>query len=209
MNTGAPTKLVRMPSGISLVVMLRAIPSTSMRNVPTHEHRGRDQAPVVIAEQQPAEMRDHQSDPADHAADRDAGRGNERRAENDGKAQPVRVHAQRARLRLAHGQQIHAPAQQEQRHGTEQDRHEREQQILVFDRAERAHQPVGDRRELVFRVRHELDEGRSGGKQRGDHHAREHERERALELGKPADRIGQKNRQKPEAEGHDGDAEIG
>ena len=170
--------------------------------------RSRDQPPVVIAEQHPAEMRDDKADPADHAGDRDGCCRQQPRAEDDGESQQAGIHAHRARLLLAERQQVHAPAQDQQRHEPERDRDHKKQHIPRLDGGKAAHQPVGNGRELLLRVGDELEIGRARRKERRDHHAGQNEGNSLVRAAHAADKIGRRNCQKAEHEGRRRNAEI-
>ena len=67
------------------------------------------------------------------------------------------MHPQRAGLHIPKGQQVNAPADAEQRHKPQQHRWNRQCHLTPLDTAEAAHKPIGNGRQLVIGVRHQLD----------------------------------------------------
>ena len=111
----------------------------------------------------------------------------------------VGVNAHAPRLRLAHGQQIHPPAQQPQRNQPHKNRKHGKLHVTRLDGRQRAHQPVGNGRQLIGWVCHQFNKRSAGGEQRADHHARQHHRKRRLDFADARNEIRQQHRQKSKA----------
>ena len=156
--------------------------------------------PRVLPDEQPADMRNHKPHPSDHAADGDAGRSRKRRADDDSQPQKLCVDAHAARLSFADSQQIQPPAQKKKRKQAQQNGNHRKVQIVQTNSGQRAHQPIGDGRQLFVRVGNQFNKGGSGGKQRADHHARQHHRQIRAHTAQPPDKIRQSHSRKTEEE---------
>ena len=148
-------------------------------------------------------MRDHQPDPADDAGDRDHARRDQRGADDDDEPEPARLDPERARLLVAERQHVDPPAQQHQRHQPGENRRRGGQDVLGLHPGQAAEQPEGDRRQLVVGIGQHLEErGRRAG-QRADHHAGQHQDQRAVaDADRSRDESDKRHRGEPAGEAH-------
>ena len=116
MKTGVPTSAVITPGGSSVRADRAAERVDEQHERRAEDGRDRQHARELRAHQQARGVRDDEADPADHAGDRHAGRGDERRRDDHREPQLADVDAERARLVVGEREQVDAPAQQRQRH---------------------------------------------------------------------------------------------
>ena len=141
---------------------------------------------VAVAHHAPGQMGDHQTHPADDAADGDRRRGDQGGAEDHHAAQTFGIDAHGPGFFVAQGQNVDAPAQQQQGHQTDGHGNDGKPDVLGLGAVEAAHEPVGNGRELVLGIRHQLDHGGAGGDQGTDHDARQDQAQHTLALGPAA-----------------------
>ena len=150
-------------------------------------------------------MRDHEPHPADHAGDGDGGGRQHRGAEDHRQTQAVRVDAHGAGFIRREGQQVHAPAKQQQ--GRQPCRHTDggKGDGVHTGAGEAAHEPVGDLGQLVGGIGHQLDIGGTGREQRAYHDTGQQEAHHTAAPGSAAHQIDQGHGQQAGQEGENGD----
>ena len=146
-------------------------------------------------------MRNHQSYPADHAGNRHAGGGHQRRADHRQQTQPAGVHAHRARLVLSGRQDIEPPAHQQQRRAAQRHGNKSKAHIAHARARKAAHQPIGDGGQLVAGIGHQFDIGGSRRKKGGDHHACQQDIDRPAAARAAANQIDQRHCEQAERKG--------
>ena len=145
-------------------------------------------------------MGDHQTHPTDHTAEGHAGGRQHRGTEDHHQTQPLGVHTHGAGLLLAQREQVDAPTQGIQRHQTYQHGDNAKRHIAQTGAGQAAHQPIGNFRQLIGGVRHQLHIRGAGGEQRADHNAGEQDVHHLTAPGTLCDQIDQHHGGKAEDE---------
>ena len=171
---------------------------------------------VIVADQHPTDMRNHQTDPADRAADAHRGSGTKRCPADHKKLAAAHIQPEGSRFAFSHGKHVEPPARQENQKDTE--RHgDKRKQMGIADRSKRSHKPEGDARQLAVGVGDVFHDGDERAEKRADNCAakdhcdgRGHAGDAA---GEPAEYHRSKGKHKrkqigpdPAAEADDGDA---
>ena len=132
-------------------------------------------------------MRNHQSHPADQSA-QTHGRGAEQRGcADENQPIPLQIDAEASCLLILQRQQIDAPAQTEDHSKSENHGQGAPRKRVHAGLGQAAHQPEGDLLKDVLRVCDVFDHGHAGIAQRHHHGAGQHQNERLLVGGAPAD----------------------
>ena len=119
------------------------------------------------------------------------------------------MHAHGPGLLLVQRQQVDPPAQDIQRHQTNEHGYDGKGHILQPRAGQAAHEPVGDLRKLVGGIGYQLHIGGTGGEQGPDHHAGQQNGHHLIAPGAPGDGIHQRHGQQAAAKGQDRDAAAG
>ena len=129
-------------------------------------------------------MRNDQPDPADNAADGHRRSGDQRRQENHHDPQAPGLDTQDARLLVAHGKKIDAPAQGSSRIAATAQRRQRRQPCPPSNRGQRAEQPELDDRQFRIGVGDVFEQRQERGEQRTDDDAAQHQDDGRVQPGK-------------------------
>ena len=113
---GMPTRLVKMPIGISKEESPRMMSSAIDHDARAQGRRKRDDAPVVRPEHHPDEVRDDEPEPADDADDCRCRCRDQRRRRDDQHLFPADVDSQRPGLFIAHREDVQPPAEEDEDH---------------------------------------------------------------------------------------------
>ena len=149
-------------------------------------------------------MRNDEAHPADHARDADARGSDERGGDDDDDAGAPGVHAHGSGLVVAHGEDVDAPAQGEQRGAADEHDGEHHGDVAHVRAGERSHEPVGDVGELIGGVGHQFGVGDAGLEQRRHHDAGEHDHHHVVAAGPRTDKQHQEHGEQGEPEREEG-----
>ena len=174
-NSGAPTKVVTTPTGISLGAMTRTreqVGDAQQRRA--GQQRDRQQAAMAGSDDQAHDVRHHEAHEADDAADRHGDRGEHAGGDEQQALGALDLDAELERALLTLQHDVHL-AREEQRHDHERHRHEGDLHLSPAAPREAAHEPVDDGAHVLIALDHE--HGDHGAGEVRDRHAGEQQHE--------------------------------
>ena len=130
---------------------------------------------MVIANKHPSNMRNNQTDPSDHTAQRNRHTGHQCGKHDNNRAQTMNIAPQRTSLFFIQRQKIHFPAQRQKYCNAGQDDHARNDDIFIRRTGQTSHQPNCNGWQFFLGIRNIFNKGNQCVKQCLNNNTREYQ----------------------------------